>query len=372
MAFKQIIGTKVYVYTYDPKTRRQKKLPRKLTRHLDGSPIDVIDEWIRRWEQTQAAKRRRPDLVISPLPADWLQYVVDFCEMLRQSGRAHNTIRAHQTHIEMSLPFFVDRGCTSLAEFHLHSRLLGEWLITVRKKSPRRVWAINQSLTMFWKYLDIDRGLVESTLRLVGGKKTRNRTPLRVALTPAEILSHTFAREDLRLFALLGYFFSLRPQEVLALTPGHFKAGTHAQELECCKTLVAAELYGKLAVNVVRQKVGKQFRAPKKNSSGWVGCFNEQAAREIVKLLVGRRSTDLLFPLRTDAYYKAWKNGSIPNTVSKDMRRASLYHLGHYSKLPVVALKNHARHASIETTMLYTRRPEELSEMDWIALDLDA
>ena len=159
---------------------------------------------------------------------------------------------------------------------------------------------------------------------------------------------------------------------MLALTPGHFKAGTAASTLECCKTLANADLYDKLAVHVMRQKVGNKFKEPKKNSVGWVGCFNAQAAKEIVKLLIGRKSTDLLFPYRVGTYIKKWKHDSIANTVSKDMRRASLYHLGHYSDIPITALKNHVRHQSIETTMLYTRRPEELSEGDWKILDLDA
>lgn len=108
------------------------------------------------------------------------------------------------------------------------------------------------------------------------------------------------------------------------------------------------------------------------NSVGWVACFDEKAARELVKLLVGKPFDQPLFEHGLFWYIKLWKRGGFPNTVTKDMRRASLYHLGHYSDLPVVALKNHARHQNMETTMLYTRRPEELSDNDRGHLDLDA
>ncbi len=55
----------------------------------------------------------------------------------------------------------------------------------------------------------------------------------------------------------------------------------------------------------------------------------------------------------------------------KDLRRASIYWLGHHTNIGIIELKSHARHKRVDTTALYLRRPEEqIDELD--ALDLDA
>lgn len=303
MAFPSFRGRRVFVFYYPPGGTRQKALPREQTRHLDGEPEEVVREWVTRWSNLNEIQKVRPDLVTSALPAKWQKLIDDFCSHLKAKGRADNTISDHRRHVETSLPFFIEQGCSSLSDFPKYSRKLGDWLLG-RGKTPRRVYAINQSLQVFWRYLDVNRGLVEGVLRLVGGQKDKAPTPLKLTIAPTDILSFAFTKDDIKLFALLGYFFSLRPQEVLALTPGHFKAGSTASTLECCKTLANVGLYDKLAVHIVRQKVGNKFKDPKKNSVGWVGCFNPEAAKVIVKLLIGKKSTDLLFPHRVDTYIK--------------------------------------------------------------------
>ncbi len=70
---------------------------------------------------------------------------------------------------------------------------------------------------------------------------------------------------------------------------------------------------------------------------------------------------------------KMWKKAGINKITLKDLRRASLYWLGHYSELNFVDLKNHARHSQPSTTPLYVRRPEEaFDEVGGAMLDLDA
>jgi integrase len=218
--------------------------------------------------------------------------------------------------------------------------------------------------------------LVEGELKLVGGEKiTSKKTPLLLALKPEEILAYNPTRPDLRLFALLGYFFSLRPQEVVALTPRDFAAGTEAAMKECAKVMAKAGMYTRLSVHITKQRSSGKIKTPKAGSIGWVSCFQESAAREIIKLIFGKPADEPLFANQMDWYYKLWRREGIPQSTVKDLRRASLYHLGHYSELggqTPVGLMNHARHKHIQTTMLYCRRPEEWSKDDWKALDLDA
>jgi hypothetical protein len=362
-------GRPVQVYYFDGE--KQVGVPRKLYRHLDNEPDHVIEEWVARWSNLNEAKAIRPDLIKAQVPSDWSALIDEFCTFMLKEGRAANTVKDHKRHLLTSLPYFAEVGCERFADFYSYSRRLSPWL-TEQGKSARRIWAINQSINLWWEFLDEQKGLVEGKLKLTGGHKTKNSTPLKLILKPEEILGAQCTHPQIRLMMLIGYYFSLRPQETLALTPAHFRAGSPATFLECCKALDSAGLFSKLAVNIERQKVGGKFKAPKKNSVGWVGCFDEAGAREIVSLIKTVKKDELLFPFTTDTYFKLWRKHGLANTVSKDMRRASLYWLGHYSKLPVSALKNHARHQSIETTMLYTRRPEELTDADWQQLDLDA
>lgn len=174
------------------------------------------------------------------------------------------------------------------------------------------------------------------------------------------------------MMALLGFFFSLRTQELFALRPMDFRAGSQASFLECCKVMGRFKLFSKFAVHVHRQrKKNGEFNHPKSYSNGWFSCFHEQGAKEIVKRLkVIEDKEQLIFDHLPDWNIKLWKRKGIPNITLKDLRRASLYWLGHQNDIDLVALKHHARHSKVDTTMLYLRRPGE--EVDGgFELDLD-
>jgi hypothetical protein len=139
------------------------------------------------------------------------------------------------------------------------------------------------------------------------------------------------------------------------------------------------KLFNRLVVHIREQKTDGKIGSsassePKAHSKGWVGCFNEQAAREIVELLTGFGPTQPLFSVTNNrTLYKYWQQDGIQGITLKDLRRASLYWLGHhsnFSKEPIKLMK-HARHKRIDTTMLYLRRPEESLEGN-LVLDLDA
>jgi hypothetical protein len=174
--------------------------------------------------------------------------------------------------------------------------------------------------------------------------------------------------------ALLGYFFSLRPMEVFAVKKEQFRAGTKAAELECGKVLTQYGLFGRLAIYMehARAQDGTEKKLKTKDSKGWVGCFSEPAARLLLDLIQDEEPGALLFrEWKPDWYLKIWAAHGIPNTVLKDMRRGSLYWLGHHIGMQPLHLKHHARHARFDTTLLYLRRPDEYVA-ETLELDLDA
>lgn len=193
---------------------------------------------------------------------------------------------------------------------------------------------------------------------------------------PDEVMEYVAATSDLhlKLTALFGYFSSLRPQEIFALRKGDLIAGSKAEELECCKTMASKGLYSRLAVNVHRQRIKNgKFAPPKSHSKGHVAIFDERAAKAIVFLLKDVKDPLMpLFPHLPDWHMKLWVKNGIPKSTTKDLRRASLYYLGHKTALnDLVSLMKHARHKKPETTMLYLRRPGEVTG-EWQELDLDA
>ncbi|RYZ82649.1 MAG: hypothetical protein EOP06_21330 [Proteobacteria bacterium] len=299
---------------------------------------------------------KRPELV--PAPTSSGELVEQFCEFLSSAQqRKEITIYIHRTNlVNLILPYF-HNVCKveSLQEFQKYSRRLSIWLREDLGLTDTKIRYVQMSLRVFWKWLG-EQGLVEGApLYFRRVKKQIKGTPLRRTLTPDEVLNWQFPRPDLRLIALVGYFFSLRTQETFGLKKADFLGGKVASEFECCKVMAAAHLYDRLAIRIERQRGKEGLSAPKQHSSGLVACFNSIAAQEIAAIV--NASDGPLFTLNTNYYVKLWREHGIPNTTIKDLRRASLYWLGHYSDLELVALKNHARHKEVSTTILYTRRP---------------
>jgi integrase len=181
---------------------------------------------------------------------------------------------------------------------------------------------------------------------------------------PEEVLCFSKGAEPIiALLALIGYFFSLRPQELFALRRDDFRAN---ESVEACKALRAVGLYGKLAMRIDRQRRGDgSVCDPKASSKGWVACFDKKAAELIVESLLGLSKNAKLFDRSNDWLTVQWKKRGIQGITLKDLRRASLYWLGHYSNIDYATLKNHARHADPNTTWLYLRRPDD----GWMAED---
>lgn len=358
-----------YVYVF---IRRNKPLPRSVTKHLDHEPDHNIEYWLADYKQRNGVKEQSKH----PLADRWVKAVDSYLNEIK-NRKSDKTISDHRHMLlDYVIPFFT---VVHLRQDPNHWVQLAPKLSTYireQTESEFQIQKANSALRGFWNWLQEENMVLGNvSLKLKKPVREQKTTPLETTLTPEEALAfvQSCKHPDISIMALAGYFFSLRPQETFALEPNDFKAGTSASELECCKVMNRFNQFGRLAVNITKQRDQKgKPQKPKAGSIGWVACFNEVAARLLVaKIREFRDSGKPFFEYQNDWLYERWKRHGIPNISLKDLRRASLYHLGHHVGLDFAALKSHARHSKPETTMLYLRRPIEELEID-SDLDLDA
>ena len=357
-------GRVIFYYYRDGK---QMKVPRSETRWLDNQPEHNIIFERERWAAVHLKERQQ---FKSLTHTDTLALVERFLEFAVSRGKDTTTIANYKLFLtRYTLPFFVQKeGLTAPADWPKKSiRLL--YHLQTFNLSPSSINSITIVMRVFWKWL-LEERLTEGSLMLRAAINN-NLTPLNFTVTPQQVLKYSYKTPEARLLALIGFFFSLRPQELMALRPADFRTGTTAAALECCKAMEAANHFNRFAVNVHRQRKGQTFKSPKVSSGGWVACFDSQAAREIVGLIKDLDRESLIFPAGSRWIYKTWRRDGYSGLSLKDLRRASIYWLGHYGKLDFTVLKNHARHRDPSTTALYIRRPDE-GEVETSAWDLDA
>ena len=178
----------------------------------------------------------------------------------------------------------------------------------------------------------------------------------------------------MKLMGLLGYFFSMRPQETFGIRRGDFiskpeKVGV----LDCVKYMTKAGLFNKFAVFIDRQRAASgKLVDPKSGSRGHVACFNDQAAKLVVELIREFEKDESIFKNANRHLYDIWESAGLGLTL-KDLRRSSLRYLGLDTRLgeTPLHLKEHARHSDFNTTLLYLRAPKkELDESSFDDLDI--
>ena len=364
-------GNKVYAYTY--REGKVVGIPRKETEHLDAGPKCNIEAWITNYELTVEKRSQTADPYDPPLHLKNLALLYEkYLKGLRRSPR---TVEQHLQMLNQYIfPFFIEKGAEDPHQWTGISYRLKEYL-TSKDKGAAFIKVCNAALRGFWNFHVMERRIqTTAPLNLYGlqGTYQNNQTPLKRLVCPDEVI--TFARShkdnDLVLLALFGYFFSLRPQETFFLCRKHFFAGERAAGLECCRAMRQYGLFDRFAVNVLRQKTPYSADAPcKSDSKGLVACFNGEAARLIISIVKEKGADVQLFPMTTGYYIKKWRLGGLKGITMKDLRRASLYWLGHDGNLSYSTLKNHARHKDPTTTALYLRRPDE--QVGTIDDDLD-
>ncbi len=275
-------GNRIFVYFWDRAAVKQCALPRKDTKHLDQFTNEEIDQWVSEWEVHNNRVCQKPvnDPLDDPI---WSTSVESFCEFLQVDfGRHPYTIQIHRRNLMVfALPFFrKEMQLNNLAEIRDQSRLMSPWLRSKLALPESKIKAIHQSLRLFWSWLG-EEGIANGQLVLRTRRMGHRHTPLRQLPNPDDILTWQSERKDLRLLMLLGYFFSLRPQETFALQATDFLAGKLAQAQEPCRVMSAAGLYDRLLVKVYRQKSRglDHMPEPKAGSKGLVACFSEEAAK---------------------------------------------------------------------------------------------
>jgi integrase len=333
---------RVYVYYYSEGLR--KALPRRQTYHLDNATDDEIEHFLTANTALQKARKSRPDA--QQVPAELEPLVDEFLDHLKNNlNRQPPTLSQYEGYLRRAGILFgwpLAKWPLKGPNFPTLCRSFGY--------SRAAMFKMRQNILVFWYWLR-DMGYVTEDLRIPKMSVNNKTTPLKHLLSPDDVLGLPL-KGDLRYLALLCYFCSLRPQEAVALSTKDYAAGSNAAGLECVRVFKKAGLYHKLAVRVERQRHDNKPRAPKADSIGWVACFNEKAAKEVVRLA---QTVELKY--RMDTYQRRWLKQGLGITL-KDLRRASLYWLGHHTKLNPVELKNHARHSNLETTTLYVRRPD--------------
>ena len=357
-------------------------LPRSETRHLDGQP----DHNIKYWTDERAAKLGLTHSPTREIHPALTKYLASYESYLIDRERAEKTRRAHLHYLRNFIfPYFLQSSPDGHNPNYWPQRVpgLAAWargrlLQGSRTRAVNNtIRVINVVLRQFWVYLG-ESGELETQFALrvrnPPGLGRKKRTPLRQVLTPQDVLAwvQTTQNIDLRMLALVGYFFSLRPQEVFAFTKAGCRAGKSAKQLECCGIMKKSGLFGKLAYYVKEQRNDKgEVGPPKAFSVGWVACFDRAAARQIVDIINEKDPFAPVFAQKGMSLYRLWKRQGMPGVTLKDLRRASIYWLGHHTSLPPAAIQNHARHAEAETTQWYLRRPDE-EVVSMGTLDLDA
>jgi integrase len=353
---------------------KQVALSRVSYKHLDAQPDHIVDHYVKSLEPPKHQPLPEINYKMSSLISQFLDY-------LRSRKLNPSTIEMRRMSLVRDVvPFFIQQKLLNPIDWPVKSVKLLEHF-KAQGLSNNTILHNNTALHQFWKWLK-EENLVPSSLPTLNLRRPviiHNSTPLKFSLTPDMVLAYArSAKPELAFVALAGYFFSLRTQEVLALTRTDFRAGSACLELQCAKVMLNHKLYSRFCVNISKQNSRslKDPKAPPKvNSRGWVACFSEEAAKMLVGLIkalaVESGDSKPLVPFGVDWNVKVWRRGGIPGITLKDLRRASIYWLGHYTTLGIVEIKNHARHSQIKTTELYLRRPEE-DGAQFDDLDLDA
>lgn len=379
-----------YVCVYVSVDGGQKQLPRRETRHLDAEPDHNVAAWVRDWERRNGeTTQARPELNSTCLY--WVNQYIRYM-MARNRPKADNTLQYHRRTLEtIALPYFlIHCALPDPNSWPTTSPRLTDYART-QGHSEHTIQKLNAAMRSFWTWLCDERKVLTGlAIRLRPPEPPENATPLPLLVFPDEMWSLIQGTPPaVEFLCLVGYYFSLRPQEIFALRPSDFRVGSVATQLECCRVMKRMGLFAKMVVHVTRQRRPEGgFAPPKKSSVGWTACFDERAAKRLVEILRGLPPDDLVLPLRMDPYLDIWRvhiaetskmwaargeKYPLAGFVIKDMRRASAYWLGHETGFAaeVTNLQKHLRHKDPKSTQTYLRRPvEEVADQtEW---DMDA
>jgi hypothetical protein len=355
---------RVYLRYYDSEVGEGRTLPRDDSRHLDGLSNGRIREILD--SEKEVVERPCPNHEAWKHVDRWLQYEIE-------RRRDPHTVKEHRSQIErFVLQFFLgEMGGPKLEDWPKHTGKFYKWMVSKgrvvgSRREPATTSQIrlaNISLRKFYRWLG-EENLVTPVELLLRSPIIEDRGPrLPRPVSPEEVLqwAETCTITYVKFIGLMGYFFSLRPQEIFAAMRHDFRTGADIVSLECVKAMREGGLYHKLAFYVRRQKQnsGAVLDSAKKNRKDWVCCFDERAARAIYQIISPLQPDETVCKYNNRKLYENWAKHGIADLSIKDLRRASLHFLGHYSELRPMQLMKHARHKRIQTTLIYCKHPEE-------------
>ena len=257
-----------YVYLFYRLGGKIVSLPRSRTKHLDSLNDASVDIWFDDWKQKNQSTANRKGSII--------KHVDRYCKFLRDIGRAPKTVWEHRHSLtEYVVPYFLHRHpiLENPNQWPSRSLKFSDYVMDVRKKSNHTCRKAVAALKYFYRFLT-EEGIVYTgmPLRLRCPSRPQNHTPLKTTILPADVLSFAYTNEPVfSMMAVIGFFFSLRTFELMALRPIDFIAGTKAQSLECCRVMVKYGHFNRLAVRVHRQRrADGTFNEPKRASFGYV------------------------------------------------------------------------------------------------------
>ena len=244
---------KVYAYTRYTDGKYHKK-PRQIsrteTKKLDGQDDTQVEQWVRdyefRWEKNE---KFQPDQVLlsDELLSAYLEKYKLHLLKYRSKSTAFNRISTIRRY---SIPFFLSQK-PPMKDPQLWVGVSVKMLEYFEKEklSWSMICAINTDLRGFYKYL-IEEGIVQHgrmlLLRFPKKSEGDKETPLPFVVTPDEMLKFCSGVADpkVKLMGSLGYFFSLRPQEVFGLKKSDFIAKKEkVTTLDCVKHMTKSGLF---------------------------------------------------------------------------------------------------------------------------------
>lgn len=368
MFFQRKRGSKVTIYFYSKEKGRQQTIPRELTRHLDSEPDEVIEKWMDEFSEREGIQRLRARRRATSR-ADELSRLFEIHMEEHKTLRRpiEGTLAEYRQHFEgYILPYFVrEHSEKNPKKWYVLTADFPMYLVGL-ETSNAYIKKICDTLIRFGNFL-AQRQIIPAPFFVPRMRIGRRKAPLRRKLTPEQAISFATQCPEWALFLLISYFGSLRPEEAFALSKEDFITGSDARSK--AKTYSRFQKYGLgsgLSIHIDKTIVGKEVQHLTKNhyATGVVNVWHIEGARMIADLLRSAPS-GRLFPGPRHPLNRKYRKvvREITNLNAQDLRRSSANHLGKVIGLDPILLKDHMRHAVLETTMLYVRDPSEREEI---------
>lgn len=374
MAYWQKKRGKVQVFHYDKSKGRPVVLPREETSPLDDKTDAEIERWVRQWEADNGIVRqnrgRRKETV--NLPPALEKFFKDYqSERSKEEGVGALQLRNERVHFTKHiLKYFVElHGKNDVLRWADVGAGFRGWLTETTEMGPKSKKAVVLTLNRFGRYLK-DVGKLKEPWNFktpkLGHRRTTRTTPLPRPVAPDEVLKAAKALKvkhpNWALALLVGYFASLRPEETFALQRSDFLTGDSAVRHSQTYTRLRKKKLGtRLAIHITKALIdGTEIGPPKNyNSNGVVTVWSVKGAEAIAEILRYWPAKTAFFEHTKSYLFKTYRDDAKPplGVTLHDLRRASALYLGREIGVEPFLLQDMLRHADLETTMLYTRRP---------------